>query len=163
MSGGPKMPSIRLDNIWNAATDVSTAAIRWGANVVDYAYSNVKGPLSESVGIESERQRSEREKNEAASAETAARASFYNDAISNRTLDATTRAEIEGLYNSGASSATIAAALTAAGEGKGIYGIRRANANEQAIAMAQPGRAQLTPTLGFSSPLGSAMKTGGSR
>jgi hypothetical protein len=162
MSSNRIIPEIRMDNLANFGSDVFTAFPKLIGNTWATGYDAIKGPLSESVGIESEAQRTEREKKEGASAESAARASFYNDAISSRDIDSTTRSEIEGLYQSGASAATIAAVLSQAKDGKGLYGIRRVNANAAAQRADTPGRAQLRPTLGVNgtSTLGSSTVTG---
>ena len=80
---------------------------------------------------------------EARTAEETARADAVNNALSDKTLDATTREELLRLYQSGGDSATIADTLNKARQGKGIYGIRRLNQNQQEIAKLMPGRSQV--------------------
>lgn len=77
----------------------------------------------------------------------AARTQAYNDALTDRSVDAVTRREIENLYNRGAHSTQIASLLAKAQEGKGLYAIRRVNENLSKVRSDQPGRAQLMSPL----------------
>lgn len=72
------------------------------------------------------------------------RSSLYNDALADNTLDAKTRQELADLYAGGTNSANIAATLSAARAGKGIYAVRKINQNQQTLAAAQPGRSQIS-------------------
>lgn len=85
--------------------------------------------------------------------EAEARTSAFNDALSGNTLDNASLQELTNLYNSGADSGAIAEKINAARAGKGIYGVRKLNANEKASMAQSPGRSQLS-SLGSRSILG---------
>jgi hypothetical protein len=93
--------------------------------------------------------------------EKAERAKLYTESLTDSSLDEVTRQEISSLYESGANSTTIAAKITAAGEGKGIYAIRKTNKNQIAVATDMPGRSQLSPTLSAGSLSTVMTPTGG--
>lgn len=153
MSGAPKLPTVRVDNPLNTIVDVATAPIKFGVNVNQTIYDSMKDPLAGALGLETGADRAIRMVQEQNAAEATARSTYYNDALNDRTLDATTRQEIASMYESGADSSSIAAALTQAREGKGVYGIRRINENQAAIKKDMPGRGQLF-SLGASPILG---------
>ena len=103
--------------------------------------------------------------------EVAERARLYNDALTDRSIDETTRAEIADLYQSGGNSVKLSELIAAAGEGKGIYGVRKLNDNAQTASRGQPGRSQLVASggqvAGVAAPVvsaasvGSLIRTGG--
>jgi hypothetical protein len=86
--------------------------------------------------------------------ETQKRARALNDALNNRGLDAVTRAEIQGMYDKGANSATLAQYLADANEGKsGFFKVRKVQQNEREMLKERPGRKQIL-SLGSNNPLG---------
>ncbi len=64
------------------------------------------------------------------------------------------KANSDGLGNYGQIDELLQA-LSAAKSGIGIYGIRKINENQKNLLASSPGRAQLTPSLGGQSTLGS--------
>ncbi len=72
------------------------------------------------------------------------RTKALNDALNNRGLDATSRAEIKNMYDKGANSATLAQYYADASEGKsGMFKVRKIQNNEQNFLKEQPGRSQI--------------------
>jgi hypothetical protein len=73
--------------------------------------------------------------------------------LGDKTIDTKTREQLIKLYQSGGSSQQITDVLNQAREGKGIYGVRRTNENQQIIKRIQPGRQQVL-SLGSGSVIG---------
>lgn len=101
-------------------------------------------------GADSPESKERKAKEAAALAETQNRNSLYNSAISDNSIDAVSRRELLGLYQSGADSAKIAGLLSAARSGDGIYGVRKKNQSVMDQQQATPGSRQ---TLGYGSLL----------
>jgi hypothetical protein len=87
------------------------------------------------------------EAREAMVAEGNARAQAFSD-IASSDLDTMSRNELIRDFESGSSSGELAAKLTAAREGKGIYAVRRINEAQKAAMRLTPGRAQLRGGFG---------------
>lgn len=75
-----------------------------------------------------------------------ARISAFNDALTDNSLDSISQRDIANLYASGANSATIAATLANARQGKGIYAVRKVNQAQQDYLHTNPGRQGLLTT-----------------
>lgn len=154
--GAPPNLNIRLDNPINTIVDTVTLGPRLGLNIL----SQVKDPLLTSFGVKTDAQKQEEKNQEAAATEASARVQAYNEALADKSLDQISRQEITNLYNSGADSASIAAQLTAAREGKGVFAPRRVAQNEARIKFNQPGRSQILSIGNQSSTMGTGGKIG---
>jgi deoxycytidylate deaminase len=160
MGSAPRVdftPHIDTSNILSTVTSAAVATagsvLTTGYNSLADTYNSVRTYTQQSTGNETDAEKKARETQDAVNAEQNARSTAYNDALNDNTLDQASRQELVQLYQSGASSTQIAAQLNAAREGKGIYGVRRINANQQALQLAMPGRKQ-TLSLGKKSILG---------
>ena len=142
-----------FQTVVSAATATAGGILSTGYNSLADVSNEAMRSIGKQTGAKSPEDKAAEEQQAALQAEQTARQTAYNDALNDNSIDAISRRELVQLYQGGATSTQIASQLAAAREGKGIYGVRRINANQQQLMLAQPGRAQ-TLTLGRRSVLG---------
>lgn len=90
---------------------------------------------------------------------TAGERAQLNSLSTNKNVDSITKREIaQGLAEAGNNNNSIDALIerfAAAGSGTGVFAARKVNEAQRQVQRLYPGRAQLSPTLGSSSPIGS--------
>lgn len=135
-----------IRNPLNMVTKPLTSGIEGAKNSLAFA-----DDLGGTLGVrKSSAQKAAQAAEDDANNETAARAGAYQDALGDANIDTTTQGQITQAYNAGGSSAQIAGIVSAARQGKGVYGVRRINQNQQMLQAQNPGRSQ---TLGGGSLL----------